>query len=169
MQPLPWVIWFFSMEATIKCGVLATFLMAVFTLLSLLGTLFDLHGVSVLVWGWQLDHGNVVSGLSPFTMFYQGWKVSSFWIKTLWDNHGLVCPRRFVYERIHDFGFIQLLIVVKQGWHLCHYRIKIANHYQILSCCEIFRFVHFVTDVALLLGEAFCWTEIGHNMVHDQY
>ena len=39
----------FSMETTIKRGVLATFITSVFTLLSLLGTLFVIHGVAVLV------------------------------------------------------------------------------------------------------------------------
>ena len=49
---LPWgVTWILCMDAKIKWGVIATFIAAVFMFLSLLGTLFDLHGVSVFIWG----------------------------------------------------------------------------------------------------------------------
>ena len=61
-----------------------------------------------------------------------------------------------------------LFIVVKQGRHLCQYQIKVANQSHILSCREFSRIIHIVSDVALLLREALCWDEIGHNMVNDQ-
>ena len=167
---LPWVMTIvFSVEDTIKWGVLETFLTVVLTLLSLLGKLFVFLGVAVLIWGRKLGRVNIIYGLSPFEVLYEGCKISCFWIKTLWYHHCLVAYRRFFCERIHEFGFIQLLIVVKQGCNMCHPWIKIANQSQILSCSDLSRFFHFVMDVALLLGEALFWAKIGHNMVHDQY
>ena len=149
-------------------GLFVKFLTAVFTFLSLLITIFVIHGGDVWVWGRKLGHGNFVSSLNPFTMLYEGYKLSSFGIKTLWYHHGLVCPRRLVCEWIHDFWFIQMLIVVKQGWYLCHSRIKVADQSHILLCCEFSRIINIVLDVALLTGEEFYWAEIGHNMVHNQ-
>ena len=101
-------------------------------------------------------------------MLYECWKVSSFGIKALWYHHVLMCPRRFVCEQIYNFGCVQLLIVIKQGCHICHSCIKIANQSRILSCCEFLSIIHLVLDVALMLRKAFYWAEIGHNMVHDQ-
>ena len=164
---LPWgVNIIFSMEATIKWGVIGKFLTNVLTLLSHLGTLFIFLVVAVLVWGRQLGHGNIICGLSPFVVPYKGCKISRFWIKTLRDHHCLVASRRFVFEIIHEFVFIQLLIVVKHGWDLWHPWIKIANQSHILSCSEPSIFFHFVMDVALLLGKSLFWYKIGHNMVH---
>ena len=171
---LPWgVTCIISIKATIKWYFFAQvvflkFLADAFTLLSLLRTFFVLGGVAVWVWGREFRQGNIVSTLSPFEMIYEGWKVSSFGIKALWDHHVLMCPRRFVCEQIHNFGCVQLLIIIKQGWHICHSRIKIANQSRILSCSEFLSIIHLVLDVALLIREAFCWAEIGHNMVHDQ-
>ena len=97
-----------------------TFLTSVFALLSILGALFVLHGVAILVRGRKLGHGNVFNGISQLVMFYGGCKVSSLGIKTLGDHHGIMCSRSFVCEQIQDIGFVQLLIAVKQGWHMCH-------------------------------------------------
>ena len=94
---LTWGVPFvFSINTTINWRVLATFLTVVFTFLSLLGTLFVLHGVYVLVWGRKLGHGNVVSGINPFVLFYEGRKISSVGIEILWDQHGLVCSWHFI-------------------------------------------------------------------------
>ena len=167
---IPWgVTCVVSMDITITWGVLAIFLTAIYTLLSLFGTFFVFHGVSVLVWGRKLVHGNDVGGLIPFAVSSKGCKVSSFGIKTLWYQHVLVCSWRFVFELVHNFRLIQLWIVMKQGYHMCHSWITITYQSHILSCSDLLRFYHFVIYVALLIGEAFVWAKIGHNMVHVKY
>ena len=138
----------------------------VLTFLSLLGELFIFIGVAVFISVRKLGHGDVINVLSLYELFYAGCKMPRFCIKTLQYHHCLVSSWRFVCERIQEFGLIQLLVVVKNEWHLCHPYIKIANQSHILSCSDLASFYHFVIDVALLLGETLFWSKIGYNMVH---
>ena len=60
-----------------------SFITVVLTLLELLATLFMFLGVTVPVWGKRLGHGDAVFGLGPFTVFYEGFNISCFWIEIL--------------------------------------------------------------------------------------
>ena len=61
---------------------------------------------------------------------------------------------------------VKLLVLLKEGWHLCHPCVYIANQSNILPHGQLVWFLHLVTYLVFLLGETLFWSKIGNNMIH---